>query len=119
ALRRSVVFQVPAPGQYDVRIRRLSPDTDSTQIFDKAYLTGLRTIRYANPVRQAGQALLAMRIKATDQLNGAPDQVNAIAQLIAPDWDEVAEEWITRPTQNPASIYRHVLQGSANGRPAT
>lgn len=119
ALRRSVVFQVPEPGQYDVRIRRLSPDTDSTQIFDKAYLTGLRTIRYANPVRQAGQALLAMRIKATDQLNGAPDQVNALVQLIAPDWDEVAEEWITRPTQNPASIYRHVLQGSANGRPAT
>lgn len=119
ALRRAVTFKTPVRGQYDIRIRRLSEDTDTDRIFDKAYLTAVRAIRYSLPVRRAGVALLAMRIKATDQLNGAPDQINAVVQSIVPDWDEVDGVWIERPTSNPASLYRYVLQGAANYRPVT
>lgn len=119
ALRRAVTFKVPERGQYDIRIRRISEDTDSDRIFDKAHLTAVRAIRYSLPVRRAGIALLAMRIKATDQLNGAPDQVNMIVQSVMPDWDEVTETWEERPTSNPASLFRYVLQGQANYRPVS
>lgn len=119
ALRRSVSFKVPERGQYDIRIRRLTADTDSTTIFDDAYLTGIRTVRYSNPVRRAGVSLLAVRIKATDQLNGVPDNINLVVQSIVPDWDEVLQEWVTRPANNPASLYRYVLQGAPNAKAVT
>ena len=116
ALRRFFRFSV-AQGQYDVRIRRKTTDTDTTQIFDKVYWTALRSIRHISPVQMSGLGLIAIRIKATDQLNGAPDQFNCIVQSILPDWDADTETWIERPTSNPASQYRYVLQGTANKRP--
>ena len=47
------------------------------RIFDKVYWTALRTIRKEDPIKIAGLAKVALRIKATDQLNGVVDQFNA------------------------------------------
>lgn len=116
ALRRSVSFKLPTRGQYDVRIRRITEDTDSDLIYDKVYLTAIRTVRYQSPVNKSGVALLSMRMRATDQVNGQPDAVNAVFTSILPDWDVATEAWVERPTANPASIFRHVLQGAPNHR---
>lgn len=114
ALRRSVNFKVPR-GQYDVRVRRITADTASDRIFDTTAWTALRTIRYAAPVKITGLAVTALRIKATDQLSGVIDKFNGVVQSVLPDWTGSA--WVEQPTSNPASIFRHVLQGSANARP--
>lgn len=114
ALRRSVSFKVPARGQYDVRVRRITADSESDLVYDKATLTAIRTVRYVSPVRRAGVALLAMRMRATDQISGTPDAINAVFTRVCPDWDADAEEWTDLPTSNPAALYRYVLQGAAN-----
>lgn len=114
AVRRTISFRVPR-GRYDVRLRRITADTDSDRIFNDSVWTALRTVRYAYPLRMNGIAVTALRIKATDQMNGIVDRFNGICESVLPDWDGAA--WVPQPTSNPASIYRHVLQGSANARP--
>lgn len=116
AIRRSVRFAVPR-GQYDVRIRRITEDTDDQKIIDKVKWTALRTIRSVVPIQKAGIAQIAMRIKATDQLNGVVDRFNCVVHSIVPDWDAATETWIERVTSNPASLFRTVLQDAANKKP--
>lgn len=113
--RYSLRWTVPTEGSYEVRLRKVTADANNTYIKDQVYWTTLRTIQPGAPVTKTGLCLVAMRIKATDQLNGTVDQFNCIAQSILPDWTGTA--WVARPTSNPASIYRDILQGSANKRP--
>jgi hypothetical protein len=114
AVRRTVSFRVPR-GRYDVRLRRLTPDSLDDNTFNDTVWTALRTVRYAYPVRMQGLAMTALRIKATDQLNGIVDRFNGICESVLPDWD--GENWVLQPTSNPAALYRHVLQGTGNARP--
>lgn len=114
ALRKTISFKVDK-GQYDVRLRRVTADSADDNLFDEALWTALRTIRYAYPVRMPGLAMTALRIRATDQLNGVIDRFNGVVHSILPDWDGTA--WTEQVTSNPASLFRHVLQGSANARP--
>ncbi|MFA7287331.1 MAG: host specificity factor TipJ family phage tail protein [Melioribacteraceae bacterium] len=115
-IRRTLSIPVSA-GQYDVRMRRVSADTSSDRILDDVQWTALRSFQTGSPILEQNMARTALRIRATDQLNGAIDNYNCIAQLICPDYDVTTDTWITRPTSNPASLYRYVLQGPANKRP--
>lgn len=114
AIRRSIRFKVPK-GQYDVRLKRLTPDTDNDNIFDEVFWTALRGIRNESPINLNGIAATALRIKATDQLNGTIEQFNGVVSSVVMDWN--GEDWVQQPSSNPASLYRHVLQGLANARP--
>lgn len=116
ALRKSVRIKFPSAGQYDLRIRRLTADSASDQIFDEAYLTAIKSVKYQAPVNLVGLNGTAARIKATDQLNGALDQFNVIASTVVPDYDAAADAWVDRISSNPASLYRYVLQGAPNGK---
>ena len=113
-LRLNYRMSVPK-GQYDVRIRRTTPDSSSTKIYDKAYWTALRSIKHENPLNtDLPLATVAIRIKATDQLQGVVDTFNCVATSILPDYSPSDDKWVRQPTRNPASIYRDVLQGNAN-----
>lgn len=114
ALRRAVTFRVPK-GQYDVRLRRLTADSDDDNVFDETHWTALKTIRHAKPVAMTGVAMTAIRIKATDQLNGVIDRFNGVVQGLVKDY--TGTDWQIQPTSNPASLFRHVLQGIGNARP--
>lgn len=115
ALRRSLRFSVPR-GQYDVRLKRISwPGVEDDNRFSDVIWTALRSIRSEHPVQQKGLAMTALRIKATDQLNGVLDRFNGIVESVLPDWD--GENWVPQETSNPASLFRHILQGSENARP--
>lgn len=116
ALRRSVRVVFPENDQYDIRIRRITTDTNSDQIFDKAYLSAIKSVKYQLPVNLTDQNGTAVRIKATDQLNGSLDQFNALCSTVIPDYDPALDAWVDRVTDNPASIYRYVLQGAANAK---
>lgn len=114
ALRKSVSFSVPK-GQYDVRVRRITADAVSDTVFDETVWTALRTVRYSQPVKMQGIAMTALRIKATDQMNGMIERFNGVVHSIVPDWNGTA--WVEQVTSNPAALFRHALQGSANARP--
>ncbi len=116
-IRRTLAWAVPR-GEYDVRVRRLTDNSpDPNTLIDEVYWTALRTIRGEDPVKLAGLAKIAIRIRATDQLQGVVDNVNCLARRICPDWDAPSQSWIRRPTSNPASLYRLVLQGPEISKP--
>ena len=109
-------FLTPDPTkQYEVRSRVFKQITADVAMQNLTVWSALRTIQTAQPVKKPGLCLVGMRIRATDQLNGTLDQFNLIAESILPDWTGTA--WLERPTRNPASIYRAILQGAANARP--
>jgi hypothetical protein len=118
AVRHSVRW-TPAGGGaatvFDVRVKRTTPDQSSATIMDKSFWTALRTIKHTTPITLAGIATIALRIKASEQLNGVIDSFNCIVRSILPTWNGSA--WVAVATSNPASVYREILQGKANARP--
>jgi len=116
ALRKSHRIVFGANGQYDIRVKRLSPDATSDQVFDKIVFSAIKSVTYQNPVNLEGINGSAVRIKATDQLNGALDQLNALVTIHVPDYDTISGLWLLRETSNPASLYRYVLQGLPNAK---
>lgn len=116
ALRKNVRIVFPQRGTYDIRVRRITPDYNSDRIFDDAYLSGIKNIKYQAPVTMVGINGAALRMRGTEQLNGAVDQYNVIASLVIPDWNPTIGQWLPAITSNPASLYRYVLQSLANAR---
>lgn len=116
SIRRTISFAVPR-GQYDIRVQRETPDTDSESIVDRCFLTAVKTIRNVDPVRMRGVAKVALRIKASNQLNGVIDNFNCLATSILPDWDAAAQVWVERATNNPASCMRALVQSRGAFRP--
>lgn len=105
-------------GQYEIRMRRTTEVSNSDRVFDTLQWAVLRSIRDEDPLDfDRPLAALALRIKANEQLSGVIDSLNAIVTTICPDYRNGT--WSARPTTNPASLYRHVLQGPANARPRT
>lgn len=117
ALRRSARIVFPDRGDYKIRIRRISADTASDQIFDDVYITAIKSITYQLPVRLAGLNGTAIRMKATDQINGSLDQFNVICSNIIDEYFPGTDTWSPAATSNPAALYRYVLQGQANSKP--
>lgn len=127
-VRRSQRFITPSEGTYDVEMLRLTEDTSSDQVFNETWWTALRTVTYENPINIPGVSFSAMYAQATDQFNGSVDQLSGDLFSIIPDWDSGTETWIERTTNNPASLWRFVLQNSSlftdptnapNARPLT
>ncbi len=114
SFRRSVRFSVPK-GKYDVRVKRITADAEDSRVFDESYWTALRGYRDEDPVNTNNIAFVALRIKATDQLNGVVDRFNAITSSVVNDFDDGV--WDLRASSNPAALFREVLQGSANLKP--
>lgn len=106
------------PALYEVRLSRSEPVTNTTLRKDTATWTALRSFRNTNPVGLTGIAKSAYRIRATDQLNGVVDQLNAVVGVKMPTWDGAA--WTGESvSRNPAAIYRRVLTSAANKRART
>jgi hypothetical protein len=117
--RHEVIFPIQGRGTYDVRVRRTSPDSTDPQRVDDVRWTAVRGITYRPPVNEDGLSMTAMKIKSTNQLEGALPGINGVVQTICPDWDGTIGKWVFRATSNPASLYRYVLRGAdgANARP--
>lgn len=119
-----------APGQYEVRVRRANDDvtepTEELRNYNRVSL--LSVTGYANPINPATGlpqgplnaipnshlARTALRLQSTSKANGSVDGVNAIVQTITADWDRTTQNWISRPTSNPASLFGYVLTHPAN-----
>lgn len=107
-----------ASGEYEVRIRRAVADATDPKTSDKCFWTDLRAFNTrSEPVLLPGIAKSAFRIKATDQLNGIIDQLNAVVSLKIPTWNGSAWTTATSVTSNPAAIFRYVLKGAPNKKP--
>ena len=105
-------------GTYDVRLRRVTEEDQDQGIFDQAVWAVMHQHRTGTVVAEPNLCRVAMRRQLTNNSSGqATEDFSAIALTVCPDWDAATETWIERGTANPASLYRHVLQGAANLRP--
>ncbi|WEX11918.1 host specificity factor TipJ family phage tail protein [Chelativorans sp. AA-79] len=118
ALRRSYRLQVPR-GQYDIRVTRTTPmeTFEDDTVFEDVFWTAIRGLRNETPIKtDVPMALTAIRIRATAQLSGNIETLNGMAMSLVTSWNGSA--WVpNQPSNNPADLFRHVLQCSANKRP--
>lgn len=117
ALLHSHRIVFPQRGDYEIRTRRRTADSTDTNIFDLVNLSAIKGVRYQVPVNADNLNGVALRIKATDQLNGSVDQLNEVVSNVVLDYFPETDTWSPAVTSNPASLYRYVLQGEANANP--
>ena len=117
-IRRGIRWRTAERAQYEVRVRRSNDkDEDPEDLDDVSWVT-LRTITDEYPIQFAHPlSMTAVAIRATNQLNGVIENLNADCSLLCLDWDTDTQTWIERRTSNPASLYRYVLQSPARNRP--
>lgn len=112
-----VELDLGATGEWDVQIRKFRTYPGSGTKLGLAVWSLLRSvIPQTDPVTKSGISLVAVRIKATNQLNGALDTFSGIVTSKLPKY--VGASW-TSPveTSNPAWIFADILRGSATRRP--
>jgi hypothetical protein len=110
AFRVGVYWKFPSRGLYKIRVTRSSSTwsgaPENNQSGNLTW-TVLRTLRYAAP-STTPTTKLAMRIKATDQLNGTVSQFNLLVAQVIPVWTGAA--WVDQMSSNPAWLFRWVLR---------
>ena len=111
AVRHGIRWGVDTREQYDIRVRRITTDTNSTLIIDKLFLTAIRSITDEDPINSpVPLAVTALVIKASDQLNGIVDEFNGVVTTVCNDFTDPT--WTEQESQNPAALFRHILQGN-------
>lgn len=103
-----------AQGQYEVRVRRQSADeTDARAVSSMAW-SQLRSYQ-PDLADYTGQKRVAVKIKASGQLQGQIEQLSAIASAKCPVWNGSA--WVTGETSNPAWWFLWFARGKTlNGQ---
>jgi hypothetical protein len=84
--QREVRFAVPQ-GQYRVRVRRTDPEIDDGRTANRVQFAQLISIAPTDPNPEPDHAVMAVRIKASDQLSGVVDTLNLVLRRIAPTLD--------------------------------
>lgn len=118
AIRRSINISFGSRGTWSIGVRRVTSDATEDRFINESWWATLRSVTRSAPVTLPGVALTAVRLRASDQLAGALDEFRGTVTTVCPDWDAEAEAWITRPTNNPASLFRWVLQHPSRRKPA-
>jgi hypothetical protein len=109
-------IEFPDVGEYDVEILRLTEDNEANDVVNDCYLSAVRSFRHGDLPSHEGIAEVALRIKASDQLNGQVDSLNGTVQQLAPIWDGMS--WgAPAPVRHPAWIYADALRGAHMRRP--
>lgn len=109
-------------GQYDVRVRRLTPDGDNSG--NMTYLTMsswtlIRSLVPGSPIVYQNRPLtvIELEIKATEQLSGNLDDFNCLFESYAPIWKD--GEWREEPTNLPSSLALLLATSRVIRRPTT
>ena len=110
-IRRKFEWTVPK-GQYEVRVKRTTADTTDKNTTDNVYWLGLRSHLETVPVLDDHLCVSALKIRASDQLNGTLDTLNGVVSAHVPTWD--GTDWdATGASSNPAALLRWLYTGEA------
>jgi len=125
AVRYAYQWKVDNTKQYEIGLTRVTADTNDNKIIDDVYWVYLRSTKTEYPINFPHPlAVTAIRIKATDQLQGQINNLNGVVSSYCPVWDDIGKEWGSAEseyavTNNPAALIRHVLTGNANAKKRT
>lgn len=112
-IRRSYVYTVPQ-GHYEVRVRRMGFDTNGSGATCEVTLTAIAA-HQIDTTDYDGLAIIGLEMRATGQLNGAPDEVRGVMRARPiPLW--TGSTWTTATTRtnglsNPAANVLQYIRG--------
>ncbi|MFQ6550509.1 glycine-rich domain-containing protein [Aestuariibius sp. 2305UL40-4] len=109
-------IEFPAPGEYEVRAR-VNKDSDNDSVYDDAFLIAIRSERAGDLPLNPELAMVAIRIRASKQLNGGIDRLNFMLQQFARQWDGT-QLTDYQPVNHPAWSYSDALIGKSAGEKA-
>lgn len=113
---RVFTWDLPTRGTYQVEVTRVTATTTDSKLSTRTVLTSVQSYRPEYPIAMSEPlALCAIKIRASAQLNGTLDSLNALVTRYAKDWNGTA--WVEAQTRNPASLFLHALQGPDNPFP--
>lgn len=116
---RQHTWTLPSRGRWQIEVERISDEPSQTNRSDTVFWSALQSIRPEYPINMPVPIpLIAIRVRATYQLNGTLDQLNAMLRREMPVYDAVSG-WQTATGKNPASAFLAVLQGAENPYPAS
>ena len=108
----SIEFPYPARWRVEVRIFSIIHEGDSD--LHAGQLTSIKSVRAGRLPSPPGIAEMAIRVRATEQLNGRLDQINAIVHAMLPEREGGA--WTApRRTRHPAAAWASLFRGGAGG----
>lgn len=121
--RTGYTLTFPSTGQYDIRVRRTTPDVDTTitdyAIFNDSTLMGMQYHTADKSIKYRGRAytLIELQLKASDELSGNVDTFNCLARSYG--YVPNSSGGFTRQlTQNPAALALELMTNSdLNYRP--
>lgn len=111
AVRVGVRWSLPTVGQYEVRVTRgaTSWDASTSTSYSDMTWTVLRSVSSALP-STTGTTKLALRIRATDQLNSVVSTISVLASQRIRTYDPATGLWTTGvATSNNAWVYHWLL----------
>lgn len=114
----TVKFSPRETGQFKVRITRvMSYSSANYQIFDELALASVTTRFDRNTIiTDKRHTFLEIRIRATNQLNGAVQNLSAVITSVLDVWDSGTSSWKKEVTSNPAWVFADLLTGQVNKR---
>jgi len=111
------------PGQYTIKIERVTADSTDSKVIDLVYIGSIRSIKSiksSRPIRAERQkdlTIIALRVMATSKLNGVIDGFNYVAESKLPVYSSGGTGqlyWLNvAQTRNPASMLLYALRGRA------
>jgi len=112
----TVKFTPKENGQFKVRVTRVKTTSSATfRTQDSLIWASIRTRFDRSPiVTDKRHTFLELKIRATNQLNGAIQNLSAVCTSVLDVWD--GTQWIKQPTNNPAWIFADLLTGEINKR---
>lgn len=113
-LRKSVMSKRLEEAEYEVRWRRTNAEATGKYSFDEITITDVNEI-VTDKIGYNYTAMLALRVKLTDQLNGLPKVTYLNNGIICDVYDESQDKWVRKPTKNPAWIAYDALRNSRYG----
>jgi len=101
---------------YKVRVTRVTSFSASNyQIQDRLSLVSISTRFDRKPIlTEKRHVFIEVRIRATNQLNGAIQNLSAIASSVLDVWNPETETWEKQVSNNPAWVFADLLTGEVN-----
>lgn len=108
---RAAISWGVAEGQYEVRVMKVTPDINESRESNETAVSQILAFQ-TDTADYSGQCRVALRIKATGQLNGVVDELSAMASARCSVW--TGTTWEFNPTSNPAWWFLYFARGIFN-----
>lgn len=112
---KSFDMNFPESGAYDIKVTRVSSyQRYADYVFNDAAWTTLRSIKLGQSFGIENVLLVAMKIKATDQISGSLDNISIYTETLLPEFDINGMTGAYSVSNNPAMAYLEAMTGVQN-----